>query len=68
MSAKHSITRRWLVNSLGVITIALTVLVIAFATIIHSYYYTATRQYISSKLSVLVNTFSRYTQSSNVNF
>ena len=59
MSAKHSITRRWLVNSLGVIAIALTVLVIAFATIIHSYYYTATRQYISSKLSVLVNTFSK---------
>ncbi len=68
MSAKHSITRRWLINSLGVITIALTVLVIAFATIIHSYYYTATRQYISSKLTVLVNTFSRYTQNSNVNF
>lgn len=68
MSAKHSITRRWLVNSLGVITIALTVLVIAFATIIHSYYYAAARQYISSELSILTNTFVRYTQNSNVNF
>ncbi|MGN0690249.1 MAG: ATP-binding protein [Oscillospiraceae bacterium] len=68
MSAKRSITRRWLINNLGVITAILTVLVIVFATTIHTYYYSAARQYISSRLTVLVNTFTRYSQNANLNF
>ena len=42
------ITRRWLVNSMGVIIAALAVFWIAFALIIHNYYYNNITQYLRS--------------------
>lgn len=66
--AKHSITRRWAVNSLGVIVVVLSALVIAFAAAIQSYYYSSARQYISSRLATFSGTLTKFAQQENINF
>ena len=57
---KHSITMRWLINSLGVIFIILLVIEISLIAVVKNYYYTSARQYISGKMTTtakaLINT------------
>ena len=57
---KHSITMRWLINSLGVIFIILLVIEISLIAVVKNYYYTSARQYISRKMTTtakaLINT------------
>lgn len=53
----RGITRRWLVNTFGVILVILFVLVIAFAIVIQNFYYTGIFQILNGRSSELVNIF-----------
>ena len=61
--AYGKITRRWLVNSLGVILVILIAFEIVFALGIRSYYYGGVRQIVNSRADVIVNTLLGYYES-----
>ena len=61
--AYGKITRRWLVNSLGVILVILIAFEIVFAFGIRSYYYGGVRQIVNSRADVIVNTLLGYYES-----
>lgn len=53
----RGITKRWLINTFGVILIILFVLVVAFAIIIQNFYYSGISQVLNGRSSELVNIF-----------
>lgn len=65
---KHSITKRWLVNSFGIVVIILLFVEVLAMLMMKSYYYTSTEQYLSSQMSVITNAITRFSQSDNVNY
>lgn len=65
---KGSITRRWIWNNLGIIGLVLLVLDFAFIYAIQSYYYGASEQYLSTKLSSVTGVLSRYAQDADSSF
>ena len=65
---RATITRRWLVNNLGLIMLVLLVLDVAFIFAIQSYYYGASRQYLTTKISSVTGVLSRYAQDADMNF
>ena len=52
---KSNITRRWLINNLGVISIMLFVLVVLGTLFVRSYYYSSARQYLTSRMNMVSN-------------
>lgn len=60
--AGGSITRRWVINNLGIIALVLTVLDFAFIYIMQNYYYSASQQYLNTKLTSVTGVLSRYSQ------
>lgn len=52
---KSNITRRWLINNLGVISIMLFALVIFGTLFVRSYYYSSARQYLTSRMNMVSN-------------
>ncbi|MEG0614559.1 MAG: HAMP domain-containing sensor histidine kinase [Oscillospiraceae bacterium] len=65
---KRSITKRWLVNSLGVIFVILVTVEIAFAFAIQNYFYSSAKQYMSSKMNMISSLLTRYSQDLTTNF
>ena len=65
---KGSITRRWILNNLGIIALVLLVLEFAFLYAIQSYYYGSAKQYLNTKLSSVNGVLSRYAQDADMNF
>ena len=53
----RGITKRWLINTFGVILIILFVLVVAFAIIIQHSYYSGISQILNGRSTELVNIF-----------
>ena len=53
----ESITRHWLVNSMGIVTLILVLAEVLLIVIVRSYYYTSAKQYVTSKMNVLTTTF-----------
>ena len=53
----RGITKRWLINTFGVILIILFILVVAFAIIIQNSYYSRISQTLNGRSSELVNIF-----------
>ena len=51
--AKKSITKRWIVNNLGVIILALLVIAMAIIYAIQSYFYSSAKQYLISKINAV---------------
>ena len=66
--AGGSITRRWVINNLGIIALVLTVLDFAFIYIMQNYYYSASQQYLNTKLTSVTGVLSRYSQDADINF
>ena len=66
--AGSSITRRWVINNLGIIALVLTVLDFAFIYIMQNYYYSASQQYLNTKISSVTSVLSRYAQDADINF
>ncbi|MBP3797620.1 MAG: HAMP domain-containing histidine kinase [Ruminococcus sp.] len=54
---RESITRHWLVNSMGIVTLILVLAEVLLIVIVRSYYYTSAKQYVTSKMNVLTTTF-----------
>ena len=66
--AKKSITKRWAVNNLGVIVLALLVIEMAIIYALQSYYYNSAKQYLFSKLNAVTSVLSIHSQDSAANF
>ncbi|MCM1227717.1 MAG: HAMP domain-containing histidine kinase [Clostridium sp.] len=66
--AKKSITKRWLVNNLGVVLMILMIIEMIFIYIAQNYYYGSARQYIVSRLNSVTSILSLYADDPNVNF
>lgn len=64
---KGSITRRWVLNNLGIIALVLLVLDVAIVYAFQSYYYSSAKQYLSTKLSSINGVLSRYAQDADMN-
>lgn len=65
---RNSITRRWMLNNLGLIALVLLVLDFAFVYALQSYYYGASRQYLTTKISSVTGVLNRYAQDTDSNF
>lgn len=62
------ITKRWLINSLSIVIVILTVLVVAMTFFIKNYYYSAIQQTLSGRANELVNVFAEYTSLNSKEF
>lgn len=66
--AKKSITKRWIVNNLGVVVLALLVIVMAIVYAIQTYFYSSAKQYLISKLNAVTSVLTIHSQDSSANF
>lgn len=66
--AKKSITKRWIVNNLGVVVLVMLVLDLTFIYAIQSYFYSSARQYLVSKINAVTSVLSVYSQDNAANF
>lgn len=66
--AKKSITKRWLINNLGVTLLVMVVIEMAFIYSVQNYYYSSARQYLASKISAVTSMLSIHSQDSAANF
>lgn len=65
---KKSITKRWLVNNLGIVLMIMLILEMIFIYVIQNYYYNSVKQYLTSKLGSVTSVFSLYSEDGSVNF
>lgn len=61
---KNSITKRWLLNSVGIVVLVLTIVVVFALVFARSYYNTSARQFLESRMDSITLTLSRYTTAS----
>lgn len=66
--AKKSITKRWIINNLGVIILALLVIAMAIIYAIQTYFYSSAKQYLISKINAVTSVLSIHSQDSAANF
>lgn len=66
--AKKSITKRWIINNLGVIILALFVIAMAIIYAVQSYFYSSAKQYLVSKINAVTSVLSIHSQDSAANF
>ncbi len=64
---KHSVAQRWMTNNLGVVLLMIIVVELAFVYAVQTFYYSSTRQTLTSELTSVVNLLSRYAQDSDSN-
>ena len=65
---RWTITLRWVINNLGLITLVLLVLDFASLYVIQNYYYGASQQYLNTKISSVTGVLSRYAQDADTSF
>lgn len=61
---KHSITTRWLLNSLGIVVLVMLIVVVVAVVIANSYYSNTARQYLESRMENITLDLSKYTTAS----
>ena len=66
--AKKSITKRWLINNLGVVLMILLIIEMVFIYVVQNYYYSSAKQYLVSKLNAVTSILSLYADDTSVNF
>jgi integral membrane sensor signal transduction histidine kinase len=66
--AKKSITKRWIINNLGVIILSLLVIAMAIIYAVQSYFYSSAKQYLVSKINAVTSVLSIHSQDSAANF
>ena len=64
---KDSITQHWLKNSLGIVVGILVLIEIAVIVIVRNYYYTAAKQYVTTKMNVLTAAVMNSSDTTNYN-
>lgn len=65
---KKGITRRWLINTLGVILAILVTIIVVLSFSIQTFYYNGIQQTISGRSNELVNFFGNYTAADTEQF
>ena len=65
---RHSVTRHWLKNTMGTVLIVLLIIEILLILAVRSYYYSAARQYISSKMNIVYNAVMQSAEDASVNY
>lgn len=68
MSRNNTITKRWLVNSLGVVVLVLFLVVLGVSIFINTYYTSGARQYITNKMNTLTGILQQYYNDNPVTF
>lgn len=66
--AKKSITKRWIVNNLGVVVLVMLMLDLIFIYAIQSYFYSSAKQYLVSKINAVTSVLSVHSQDNAANF
>ncbi len=61
---KHSITKRWLFNSLGIVVLVMLIVVVAAVFIANGYYNSTVRQYLDSRIENISLDLAKYTTAS----
>ncbi|MDF2566588.1 MAG: Two-component system sensor histidine kinase [Oscillospiraceae bacterium] len=67
INMNKSITQRWLMNSLGIISVILILLVIAFSFVIKNFYYSSVKQILTSEANVISSIVEKTSNSDNTN-
>ena len=65
---RHSVRRHWLVNTMGTVVIVLLVIEILLILAVRSYYYSAARQYMTSKMNIVTNYVMQNSGDANINY
>lgn len=65
---RDSITKRWLINSVGLMGILLLITVISFSIAIKNYYYASAKQYVSTRMNMVSSFLANYLQNTNTNY
>ena len=66
--AKKSITKRWIINNLGMVFLAILVVEMVFIYAIQYYHYSTAKQYLSSRINAVASVLSIYAQDNTSNF
>ena len=66
--AKKSITKRWIINNLGLVVLALVIISMVIVYAIQNYFYSSARQYLVSKINAVTSVLSIHSQDSSANF
>ena len=64
----RGITKRWLLNSLGMIFVTLVAIELGLSVFIHEFFYNGVQQAINNKSASLINVFPGYKEDSEKNF
>lgn len=68
MARKSSITKRWIINNLGMVFLTIMVIELVFVYAIQYYYYNSVKQYLSSRINAVTSILSIYSQDNASNF
>ena len=68
MAKKSSITKRWIINNLGMVFLTIMVIELVFVYAIQYYYYNSVKQYLSSRINAVTSILSIYSQDNASNF
>lgn len=64
---RQSITRRWLVNSMGVVCVILLFIEVGTILAFRNYYYSSARQFLTSQMNVVTGAVERYSEDVDAN-
>ena len=65
---RHSVRRHWLMNTMGTVVVVLLVIEILLILAVRSYYYSAARQYMTSKMNIVTNYVMQNSGDATINY
>ncbi len=65
---KSTITKRWLINNVGIVFIFLVIVLVTVSFFIKTYYYNSTKQYITSRMNTISDLLQQYYTDSSASF
>ena len=66
--AVRKITKRWLLNSFGIVVVIMVAMVIGVSIAMHSYYYSSTYQYIQTRAEAVTSHIKSYAADAGTDF
>ena len=68
MRFKKGITKRWLINSFGLMVIILLIVEVGALLFVRNYYHSSIRQYLASKMNIITSAVTRYSENNDINY
>ena len=65
---RHSVKRHWLINTMGTVLAVLLIIEILLILAVRSYYYSAARQYMTSKMNIVANDVMQNSDDATTNY